>query len=44
MTTRFEIFLKLFEKAIERLKEVLAEPKSDIIRDSAIQRFEFSLD
>lgn len=33
-----------FEKALCRLKEVLACEKNDIIRDSAIQRFEFTLD
>ena len=36
--------IKQFEKATNRLKEVLDLPKTDIIRDSAIQRFEFSLD
>lgn len=35
---------KQFERALKRLKEVLAMPKTDISRDSAIQRFEFTLD
>jgi len=33
-----------FEKALARLKEAVSLPKSDIVRDSAIQRFEFTLD
>ena len=32
------------ESAINRLAEVLAIPKDDIVRDSAIQRFEFCFD
>ncbi|OGG42495.1 hypothetical protein A3A21_02715 [Candidatus Jorgensenbacteria bacterium RIFCSPLOWO2_01_FULL_45_25b] len=31
-------------KATERLKEVLDQEKNEFIRDSAIQRFEFTLD
>ena len=42
--TKSEITIKQFEKAVKRLEEVLDMPKTDIIRDSAIQRFEFSLD
>ena|SRR3972149_8863162 len=34
----------LFSKAVERLAESLQAPKSDITRDSAIQRFEFCVD
>ena len=30
--------------ALERLGEALHEPKSDIVRDAAIQRFEFSFE
>ena len=30
--------------ALSRLKEALNLPKSDIVRDSAIQRFEFTMD
>jgi nucleotidyltransferase substrate binding protein (TIGR01987 family) len=33
-----------FKKALARLNEGLAAPQSDIVRDSAIQRFEFSID
>ena len=42
--TKFETTIKQFEKAVGRLKEVLDVPETDIVRDSAIQRFEFSLD
>jgi len=42
--TKSEITIKQFEKAVMRLDEVLAVPETDIIRDSAIQRFEFTLD
>jgi predicted transcriptional regulator len=30
--------------ALERLGEALHEPKTDIVRDAAIQRFEFSFE
>ena len=30
--------------ALDRLAEALREPKSDIVRDAAIQRFEFSFE
>lgn len=42
--SKLEAIIKQFEKALKRLDEVLQEPKTSIIRDSAIQRFEFSLD
>jgi len=42
--SKLEALIKQFDKAIERLEEVLNEPKNSIVRDSAIQRFEFSLD
>lgn len=42
--SKLEIIIKQFEKALRRLDEVLKEPQNAIIRDSAIQRFEFSLD
>ena len=35
---------KQYKKAIEALEEVLKKEKSDIIRDSAIKRFEFCFD
>ncbi len=42
--TKLDILIIQLEKAVSRLDEVLAQPKTEIIRDSAIQRFEFSLD
>lgn len=42
--TKLEAAIGQFENALTRLKEVLNEPKTDIVRDSAIQRFEFTLD
>lgn len=36
--------IKQFGEALARLQEVLALPKNDVVRDSAIQRFEFTLD
>lgn len=42
--SKLEAIVNQFEKSIQRLDEVLKEPKNAIIRDSAIQRFEFVLD
>ena len=42
--TKQEAQLDQFKKALARLNEALAVPKSDIVRDSAIQRFEFTID
>lgn len=42
--TKLELLMADFEKAVHRLEEVLSMPKSDVVRDSAIQRFEFTLD
>ena len=36
--------LEEFEKAISRLAEALAQPKNDFLRDSVIQRFEFTFE
>ncbi|MBI4119922.1 MAG: nucleotidyltransferase substrate binding protein [Parcubacteria group bacterium] len=36
--------IKQFEQALSRLDEVLKEPKTDIVRDSAIKRFEIVFD
>ena len=35
---------KELDKAIRRLKEALAQPKDEFIRDSVIQRFEFCVE
>lgn len=42
--TKQEAQLDQFKKALTRLNEALAVPKSDIVRDGAIQRFEFTID
>jgi len=42
--TKLEAVTNQFSKALERLEEVLGVEKTDIVRDSAIQRFEFTLD
>ncbi|MBI4600135.1 nucleotidyltransferase substrate binding protein [Candidatus Uhrbacteria bacterium] len=42
--TKYEATKNDFATALARLKEVLALPKTAITRDSAIQRFEFTLD
>lgn len=42
--TKLEAQIKQFAQALGRLKEALSLPQSDIVRDSAIQRFEFTLD
>jgi nucleotidyltransferase substrate binding protein (TIGR01987 family) len=44
MSTGADVKLDELKKAIGRLKEALALPKSDVIRDSVIQRFEFTVE
>jgi nucleotidyltransferase substrate binding protein (TIGR01987 family) len=39
-----DLKLNELKKALTRLKEALAVPKSDIVRDSVIQRFEFTVE
>lgn len=39
---RFEIARKQFTQALDRLHEVLAMDETDVVRDSVIQRFEFT--
>lgn len=41
---KFDAVFKGFQKAIMRLDEVLKEHKTMIVRNSAIKRFEFTLD
>lgn len=41
---KLEEQINQLSKAVNRLSESLALPKTDIVRDSAIQRFEFCLD
>ncbi len=42
--TKFEAIKKQYQKAVKRLEYVLKKKKTDIIRDSAIKRFEFTFD
>lgn len=42
--TKFESVFEDFQSAVERLREVLEKEKTDIVRDSAIKRFEITLD
>lgn len=42
--TKLEAVKKQYFSAVERFEEVLKEKKTDIIRDSAIKRFEFTFD
>lgn len=41
---RFELQREYFEKALNRLGEVLEIDESDVVRDSIIQRFEFTFE
>lgn len=41
---RFLLALAHFEKSLQRLKEALAQPEDDFMRDSVIQRFEFTFE
>lgn len=42
--SKFQSVFEDYQKAVARLSEVLREPKSDIVRDSAIQRFEIAFE
>jgi nucleotidyltransferase substrate binding protein (TIGR01987 family) len=42
--TKTEAIIQQFENALNRLKEAIKLEKNDIVRDSAIKRFEFTLD
>jgi nucleotidyltransferase substrate binding protein (TIGR01987 family) len=44
MDQRFALAFQHFEQALERLREVIALPEDDIVRDSLIKRFEFSFE
>lgn len=41
---RYRLQREYFEKALARLKEVLERNEDDIVRDSLIQRFEFTFE
>jgi len=42
--TKLEAIKKQYQKALSRFEEILEKEKTDIIRDSAIKRFEFTFD
>ena len=42
--TKIEALHTQYRKAVERLTEILRQPKSAIVRDAAIKRFEFTFD
>ena len=42
--SKYQLQLTQLSEATERLREVLALPKDSVVRDSAIQRFEFCMD
>lgn len=42
--SKLDVNLQQFRKGIERLRESLAMEKSDLVRDSAILRFEITMD
>ena len=42
--TKLEILRQQYQKALDRFEEILAKEKTDIVRDSAIKRFEFVFD
>ncbi len=44
MQERFEDQREQFERALARLREVLAASETDIVRDALIQRFEFTFE
>lgn len=44
MSERFEEHRGQFLKALERLREALAENETDLVRDAMIQRFEFTFE
>jgi nucleotidyltransferase substrate binding protein (TIGR01987 family) len=41
---RFALSLTQFERALQRLKDVLDRPEDDVVRDAMIQRFEFTFE
>ncbi|MBI4333009.1 MAG: nucleotidyltransferase substrate binding protein [Chloroflexi bacterium] len=42
--TKFEATRKQYQRAVQRLDEILGKDKKDINSDSAIKRFEFTFD
>ena len=44
MSSKLEVLLPLFERAVGKLSDALNQEKNEYIRDSAIQRFEFTFE
>jgi nucleotidyltransferase substrate binding protein (TIGR01987 family) len=44
MSSKLENLVRQFERAVDKLSDVLKQEKNEYIRDSAIQRFEFTFD
>lgn len=44
MSNKFQEINAQFKQALDRLAESLALPKNDVVRDSAIKRFEIAFD
>ncbi|MDO8445722.1 MAG: nucleotidyltransferase substrate binding protein [Deltaproteobacteria bacterium] len=44
MSSKFQATLHHFERAVGKLSDVLEQEKNEYIRDSAIQRFEFTFE
>jgi len=42
MSDKLENLIQQYSQAVHRFDEVLKKPKDEFIRDSAIQRFEFT--
>ena len=42
--SKFESIFLQFSQALTALKDALVQPKNEYMRDSVIQRFEFTLD
>ena len=44
MSNKFQAILQQFERAVGKFSDVLEQEKNEYMRDSAIQRFEFTFD
>src|SRR3989337_3793326 len=44
MSSKFQAILHQFERAVGKFSDVLEQEKNEYIRDSAIQRFEFTFE
>ena len=44
MSSKLQILVRQFERAVGKLSNVLEQEKNEYIRDSAIQRFEFTFE